>query len=759
MRTILLYSMAAQLSFSGICFAIAEGSPLAGFSLILALATLFFVDLEEKVAAPVWLANVLGLVAFAAAGLEFFNGQIESRLLSGGHLIVYLTWVFMIQRKENRHFWWLSALSILQMATASVLTTHVWFGGALVAFSFVATWTMTLFLLYRSTQAENGSSLAAGEPETRFVVGDSWAGGASAADHRLLNWRVVSVSVGVTCLGLCLSFLFFLFTPRIWIGQFSFLSDEAFIGRPLTGFTDEVRLGDIGEIMENDEVVLELELLHGTTNQPFTESETERYLGAEPLFRGTVMEIYENGRWRQLREGRYDRMRLRGENARVIQNYLLHPIGSQALFSHGDVVAAGTDIRNQSILKEQYSDELKRDRESTRIQKFEYQVYSNGDSFDTSYARMRAFWPHFFRIEFLNQYQRFLRMIPNDIDRVRELSAELVAGANSLQERGDRLLHYLKFSDDFSYSLDLKIDDASIDPIEDFLFNRKTGHCEYYASALAIMLRSVGIPSRLVSGFKGGRYDKKSGKYLIRQLHAHSWVEAYLDGVWVTYDPTPADRNEAVAEQEQRSSPFKNTWKAVQTYWTAGVTMSRSQQQELIYRPVQEAFRDAWTGTQNLMQGRTSGLKELFNFLKSPQNWLSIKGGSLAFVLLLMGSGLVWIGKQAILLLASWNTRTSVGKRPVQQVLFYQRFLQILEAQGIEQQPVQTAKEFVEASWIELKPLLEQEGIENWPADLANRFYAVRFGGEQLPETEAHELDLKLTELEKSLAASRKERS
>ena len=80
----------------------------------------------------------------------------------------------------------------------------------------------------------------------------------------------------------------------------------------------------------------------------------------------------------------------------------------------------------------------------------------------------------------------------------------------------------------FSYSLHMEVKDSSLDPVEDFLVNRKEGHCEYFASALALLLRSIDIPARVVNGFKGGDWNDLTQTMNVRQKHAHSWVEAYV---------------------------------------------------------------------------------------------------------------------------------------------------------------------------------------------------------------------------------------
>jgi transglutaminase-like putative cysteine protease len=79
------------------------------------------------------------------------------------------------------------------------------------------------------------------------------------------------------------------------------------------------------------------------------------------------------------------------------------------------------------------------------------------------------------------------------------------------------------------------------DPLADFLFHVKQGHCEYFATALGVMLRTQGIATRVVNGFLPGEYNQAAGAFTVRQSDAHSWVEVYFPQTnsWVTFDPTP----------------------------------------------------------------------------------------------------------------------------------------------------------------------------------------------------------------------------
>ncbi len=96
----------------------------------------------------------------------------------------------------------------------------------------------------------------------------------------------------------------------------------------------------------------------------------------------------------------------------------------------------------------------------------------------------------------------------------------------------------------FTYTLDLT-GNVDKDPLATFLFKTRAGHCEYFASAMTIMLRAIGIPSREVNGFLPGEYNDLGGDYIVRASDAHSWVEAYFPGTgWVTFDPTPASNEQ-----------------------------------------------------------------------------------------------------------------------------------------------------------------------------------------------------------------------
>lgn len=129
--------------------------------------------------------------------------------------------------------------------------------------------------------------------------------------------------------------------------------------------------------------------------------------------------------------------------------------------------------------------------------------------------------------------------------RIAELAAE-VAGTGDVEERADRLARFL--IGEFEYTLDF-VGRGGEDPLEEFLFTHRSGHCEYFATALALMLRSQGIHARLVTGFLGGERNPL-GYLAVRQSNAHAWVEVYLpERGWTVYDPTPPAGRPGMARQ------------------------------------------------------------------------------------------------------------------------------------------------------------------------------------------------------------------
>jgi len=162
-------------------------------------------------------------------------------------------------------------------------------------------------------------------------------------------------------------------------------------------------------------------------------------------------------------------------------------------------------------------------------------------------------------------------------------AAAMGSGAGATQAaRAARLETYL--ATNYEYTLDL-VGRRSERPVEDFLFERRRGHCEYFASAMVLLLRSQGIPARLVTGFLGGEYNPLDGYYLVRHDNAHAWVEAWVDGAWRGYDPTPAAGRPLLSRDFSFGRLFGQAWESVEFFWDRSIlSYGYREQQGLLYQ-------------------------------------------------------------------------------------------------------------------------------------------------------------------------------
>jgi transglutaminase-like putative cysteine protease len=133
-------------------------------------------------------------------------------------------------------------------------------------------------------------------------------------------------------------------------------------------------------------------------------------------------------------------------------------------------------------------------------------------------------------------WERFLSL-PEDVpSRVLDLAREVGGDAATAFDQALRLEAFLRT---YTYTLDLPAPPAEQDVADYFLFDLQQGYCDYYATAMAVMARALGLPARLATGFVQGTLDPETGGYLVTEAEAHSWVEIFFDGIgWVEFEPT-----------------------------------------------------------------------------------------------------------------------------------------------------------------------------------------------------------------------------
>jgi transglutaminase-like putative cysteine protease len=689
------------------------------------------------------MANALALAAGLAAYVE---NQLEVNLaLAIGFWLVYLAIIKMFLPKSLKDDWYLFLIGLVQVVIGTFLGHSDQIGLWLLAWALSALWALGLFYLHREAVragADAGASMTP-MPDRRVPY------------PGLLDGPFLFDSVRVAATTLALGGAIFLLMPR-WTSE---AAGQRGIptARHLTGFSDRVRLGQIGEILENDAVVMTIELFQGD----------ERIAPPEELlWRGVVLPTYRNGQWSRTDQTLNPLFgHLVGGPGVVRQRIRLEPTDSRVLFALRPVMNIKAP-ENETVFLEPFDGSISRPDSNSRGP-FEYEVISALDRRtqpgeylpeDDSWAaahegrRHRQLAPELLAIP---DTPRGLR------DRLRAIAEPIVAAIpeSDVAGRARALETYLSDSGRFSYSLQMDRSDPSLDPVEDFLVNGRQGHCEYFASALALLLRSVGIPSRLVNGFKGGDWNALGQVLYVRQKHAHSWVEALLPPLnfnqppdWLTLDPSPPrERDEIVARVGTMPRGFRAVSDYLRYIWIfyiAGFNPER--QSRLIYEPIRHLFQEAARGFRMMWHGVQVALGWLLNF-PNLEDFFSLRGFLVTTIGLLLLAALVSA--------AAWLWRRMRPARADDDglglgtgVAFYRRLAEVLASGGLRRPSAETPREFAQRAALLLSSRDQDAGdVADVPAQVVDAFYRVRFGQQELTPEALRHLEGRLDALEASL--------
>ncbi|MEM6553591.1 MAG: DUF3488 and transglutaminase-like domain-containing protein [Planctomycetota bacterium] len=340
-------------------------------------------------------------------------------------------------------------------------------------------------------------------------------------------------------------------------------------------------------------------------------------------------------------------------------------------------------------------------------------------------------------------------------ERVRAL-AESVIGAELRPEDRERpaavarvLSAYLQR--EYRYTLDNP--PSTNDPVLAFLFEHKQGHCELFASGLAAMCRSVGVPARLVTGYRVSEFNTIGGYYVVRQTDAHAWVEVQLgeDGPWRVVDPTPP--GELAEEHDGEDTwwrPVVHLYEHLEYWWLRSVmAYDESARQELIAE-AQSAVDRSRAEPGGLLHEAV----ELWDALRGRVRLDMLGVVVLAFVggALLLGLGLMlrlYVLRRrrlATLHLEKLPRRRRVGL--VRRLRFYLSMLELLERHGHRrphwQSPLEFAEELAQSDPMRFDPVLA----------LTEQFYAVRFGHREMDEERRRLVKTHLRQLQANLGES-----
>jgi len=434
------------------------------------------------------------------------------------HLALFAVVVRMFSLRRERDHITLAILAFLMILAAAVLTVDSVFLFFFATFMLMAVATFVLMEMRRSGHSATVHARHSSDPQEHRRLAFSLA--------RFLPVLVLMILIGAAG-------VFFLL-PRMsagYLGQYSFGTDLS------SGFSDHVQLGRIGQIQQSNAVVMHVQI-DGDTQGRYS-----------LRWRGVALANFDGHMWSNPRNQfvlRHDsensfaipwlqntflpsRSSPEGKRQKMIHyRVLMEPIGTNVFFlapwAHevsGNYRALASDSGGAVY---NYDSQ----RAVTR-----YEADSDIATATATATELRSAVE-----DYPSQLSAaYLRLPPLD-SRVARLAVQITASAKSDYDRAAALENYLRTH--FGYTLQLPRTEAK-DPIANFLFERKQGHCEYFASAMAVMLRTVGIPSRVVTGFRSDEFNDLTGNYVVRAKDAHAWVEAYFPGYgWQTFDPTPA---------------------------------------------------------------------------------------------------------------------------------------------------------------------------------------------------------------------------
>ena len=465
---------------------------------------------------PDRVVSYLGLIYILVYVADFFLIS-QNFVQATVHLVLFGMVVKLFSVQRDRDFIYLAMLAFLEVLSAAILTVDSIFLGALCIFLLISVWTFVALEMRRA-------AMSAGRLQSSLDRSD--------VVRKRRRMKMFSYSLSVTGLALVSAILvfstaIFFMMPRLSGGYLSKLAQQSDL---VTGFSDTVSLGEIGRIQQSGQIMMHVRVENGQR-------------GPALRLRGNTLSNFDGKKWFNPTHyvqslgamgGSYDlrnfvtpgeRLATGGQHLIVHYRVVMEPIGTNVIFTIPAPSYIFGPFREVTADPSQAIMNTDHDHPTN--------TYSGiSDMSQPGLPELQAA-----RGAIPPDIARRYLQLPEMDPRIPELAREVTANARTDLERAAAIQTYLS---KFQYTLELPSEQQA-DPLANFLFKRKAGHCEYFASSMAVMLRTLNIPSRIVTGFHGGEFNELTGNYIIRAKDAHSWVEAFFPGVgWVTVDPTPA---------------------------------------------------------------------------------------------------------------------------------------------------------------------------------------------------------------------------
>lgn len=652
------------------------------------------------------------------------------------HLTLFLSAVKLLQTKADRDWVFLYLISFFEVLLAAGLSLSPLFLGTLGLYMMFALCTIISFEIKKARgglQATETRLLLA--PDSTFFRRLTQGGRTLASQGEAR--RLPGIAFVLLLLIFALAMPLFLVVPRY--GGRALARTGGGLGG-FVGFSDSVRLGQIGQLQQHDQLVMRVRV-----------EDSQAGRNRSLRWRGVALDEFTGLAWRRSKSanqllqpnnerGFFQLGTTEGLHRLTTQTFFLEAIDTPVLFAAPRAVAlqgalpfVGMD-REGGLRTRQHNEE-----------RITYKAYSDTSEPDAELLRRSTTLTNV--QGYPGDLSRYLQL-PKTLDpRVANLARQVItrAGARNRYDAARAIEAHLQ--QDYGYTLDLKA--GGDDPLADFLFRVREGHCEYFSTAMVIMLRTQGIPARVVNGFQMGEYNDAADVYAVNQRDAHSWVEVYFPEIstetWVTFDPTPA-AGRPVRESTGIKAQLGKYAEALDLIWIQYVVGYDKQEQ----RQLATTVGNRLATLRRTLGGKTEDLKSLLS-----DWWRALLGGNgaggrfgalgyallltlplmlLTLLVLLLARRVRRLGFRRGLKL--WHTEPQ-GSSVVE---FYERMTRLLAERGLEREADQTPLEFAGAIG----------AVEALKLTLA--YNRVRYGVEKLTPSETAEIESWLEGLKKTNA-------
>lgn len=684
-----------------------EGFPYPTVVALLSVLALVWSDWRKTLRLSIIVSNVIALFILLAIILES-RGDTAGFLSGLGHLLIYLQVAKSFRPKTKIDFLLLFAINFLQVAIAAVLNRSLAFGGILSVYLLLGLVALVMTDLLEDRPARS--------PRRQMAParGMGWVG-----------FQVALVWLSAIPLGIGL----FLIIPRFEPGALAARIVSPTTNTSLVGFSEYVRLDETSNIQQSDALAFTVRVVDSKGNSI--------ELDDECLWRGTVFTTYHEREWLGAPRGMLaDRSAYWPTQPPPMSEDTLRyeieltPSSANVLFSPSGVFWAGSSSPDYRLYHTRLDDRVRlvgrdwRSLHGATALSYELLV-SRKNPVPMSPSAWKG----------LADYLELSTRVPPHLSRLRVLAEGLTAGIRPDDERGKirRIVNYLTDPARFSYTLNIRPVEAKLDPVEDFLWNRKAGHCEYFASALALLLRSVGVPTRVVNGFKGAVFDPSTGRYQVRQWMAHSWVEVYLAdvGEWRAVESTPAESAEVRGPPARTLAGIGR--ESYQRFLGYVLEYSNTDQAQLFATLVEQPARELWQGLWLFLTNlpAAAGRWSEQEFWRGPRGWAGVAAALMVVLSILFRGRIARWGERYW---GGWWRNSTPRFRP------HERFARLLARSGLRRRLSQTPAEFADQVGTWLGADEHTRSWANLPGELVREQYRVRYGG--LPASAEREATL-----------------